>query len=78
MLWRIPSESQPFPRCLVDSRAEDTGSAFVSPRPRPESLRFLVDAFKFAGDVGNLVSCCFLSSSIGKKALKNLRLMNLP
>ncbi|XP_039587162.1 zona pellucida sperm-binding protein 3-like [Passer montanus] len=45
--------------CLVDSRAEDTGSAFVSPRPRPESLRFLVDAFKFAGDTGNLlyISC---------------------
>ncbi|XP_015481639.1 zona pellucida sperm-binding protein 3 [Parus major] len=45
--------------CLVDSRAEDTGSAFVSPRPRLESLRFLVDAFKFAGDAGNLlyISC---------------------
>ncbi|KAI1234700.1 hypothetical protein IHE44_0003076 [Lamprotornis superbus] len=52
--------------CLVDSRAEDTGSAFVSPRPRPESLRFLVDAFKFAGDVGNLVRCSFHPSSMGK------------
>ncbi|NXC51590.1 ZP3 protein, partial [Aleadryas rufinucha] len=45
--------------CLVDGRAEDTGSAFVSPRPRPESLRFLVDAFRFSGDAGNLlyISC---------------------
>lgn len=65
-LWRIPSDSQPFSRCLVDSRAEDTGSAFVSPRPRPESLRFLVDAFKFAGDVGNLVRCSFHPFSMGK------------
>ncbi|KFU95816.1 Zona pellucida sperm-binding protein 3, partial [Chaetura pelagica] len=36
--------------CLVDGRAEDTTSAFISPRPRQETLQFVVDAFKFAGD----------------------------
>ncbi|NWW75402.1 ZP3 protein, partial [Climacteris rufus] len=41
--------------CLVDGRAEDSSSAFVSPRPRPESLRFAVDAFKFSGDDRNVI-----------------------
>ncbi|KAF2975292.1 hypothetical protein EK904_005886 [Melospiza melodia maxima] len=50
------------------SRAEDTASAFVSPRPRPESLRFLLDAFKFAGDAGNLlyISCHLRVSPAGE------------
>uniref|UniRef100_A0A8C3N0E1 Zona pellucida sperm-binding protein 3 n=1 Tax=Geospiza parvula TaxID=87175 RepID=A0A8C3N0E1_GEOPR len=54
--------------CLLDSRAEDTASAFVSPRPRPESLRFLLDAFKFAGDAGNLlyISCHLRVSPAGE------------
>ncbi|NXY17168.1 ZP3 protein, partial [Atrichornis clamosus] len=41
--------------CLVDGRTGDTSSAFVAPRPRPESLRFVVDAFKFSGDNGNVI-----------------------
>ncbi|NXL89009.1 ZP3 protein, partial [Alectura lathami] len=41
--------------CLVDGRADDTTSAFVSPRPRQETLQFTVDAFKFAGDDRNLI-----------------------
>nr|XP_013049519.2 zona pellucida sperm-binding protein 3-like [Anser cygnoides] len=41
--------------CLVDGRADDTTSAFVSPRPRQETLQFVVDAFKFAGDDRNLI-----------------------
>ncbi|NXU89983.1 ZP3 protein, partial [Xiphorhynchus elegans] len=41
--------------CLVDGRAEDTTSAFISPRPRQETLQFVVDAFKFAGDDRNLI-----------------------
>ncbi|XP_051484370.1 zona pellucida sperm-binding protein 3 [Apus apus] len=36
--------------CLVDGRSDDTTSAFISPRPRQETLQFVVDAFKFAGD----------------------------
>ncbi|NXO03833.1 ZP3 protein, partial [Rhinopomastus cyanomelas] len=41
--------------CLVDGRSDDTTSAFISPRPRLETLQFVVDAFKFAGDERNLV-----------------------
>ncbi|KAJ7311176.1 hypothetical protein JRQ81_006783 [Phrynocephalus forsythii] len=40
--------------CLVDGRSDDSRAAFVSPRPRPESLQFTVDAFRFAGDIGNM------------------------
>ncbi|XP_064013304.1 zona pellucida sperm-binding protein 3-like [Pogoniulus pusillus] len=41
--------------CLVDGRSEDTTSTFISPRPRQETLQFMVDAFRFAGDNGNLI-----------------------
>ncbi|XP_027553847.1 zona pellucida sperm-binding protein 3-like [Neopelma chrysocephalum] len=41
--------------CLVDGRADDTTSAFIAPRPRQETLQFVVDAFKFAGDDRNLI-----------------------
>uniref|UniRef100_A0A8D2LDU1 Zona pellucida sperm-binding protein 3 n=1 Tax=Varanus komodoensis TaxID=61221 RepID=A0A8D2LDU1_VARKO len=36
--------------CLVDGRQEGVSSTFLSPRPRPEALRFTIDAFRFAGD----------------------------
>lgn len=39
----------------MDGRADDATSAFISPRPRQETLQFMVDAFKFAGDDRNLV-----------------------
>uniref|UniRef100_A0A8V0ZDY9 Zona pellucida sperm-binding protein 3 n=1 Tax=Gallus gallus TaxID=9031 RepID=A0A8V0ZDY9_CHICK len=41
--------------CLVDGRTDDATSAFISPRPRQETLQFMVDAFKFAGDDRNLI-----------------------
>ncbi|XP_025971860.2 zona pellucida sperm-binding protein 3-like [Dromaius novaehollandiae] len=41
--------------CLVDGRSDETTSAFVSPRPRQETLQFMVDVFKFAGDDRNLI-----------------------
>ncbi|XP_065544305.1 zona pellucida sperm-binding protein 3-like [Lathamus discolor] len=41
--------------CLVDGRLDDTTSAFISPRPRQETLQFVVDAFRFAGDERNLI-----------------------
>uniref|UniRef100_A0A8B9NQD5 Zona pellucida sperm-binding protein 3 n=1 Tax=Apteryx owenii TaxID=8824 RepID=A0A8B9NQD5_APTOW len=41
--------------CLVDGRSDETTSAFVTPRPRQETLQFMVDAFKFAGDDRNLI-----------------------
>ncbi|KAL8197122.1 UNVERIFIED_CONTAM: hypothetical protein K2H54_012479 [Gekko kuhli] len=44
-----------FHGCLVDGRLEDSSSAFVSPRIGPDSLRFTVDAFRFAQEQGDLV-----------------------
>ncbi|XP_069722664.1 zona pellucida sperm-binding protein 3-like [Phaenicophaeus curvirostris] len=41
--------------CLVDGRSDDTTSAFISPRPRQETLQFMVDAFKFVADDRNLI-----------------------
>ncbi|XP_014809322.1 PREDICTED: zona pellucida sperm-binding protein 3-like, partial [Calidris pugnax] len=41
--------------CLVDGRSEDSSSTFISPRLRQDTLRFTVDAFKFAGDERNLI-----------------------
>uniref|UniRef100_A0A803XT09 Zona pellucida sperm-binding protein 3 n=1 Tax=Meleagris gallopavo TaxID=9103 RepID=A0A803XT09_MELGA len=41
--------------CLMDGRADDATSAFISPRPRQETLQFMVDAFKFVGDDRNLI-----------------------
>uniref|UniRef100_A0A8C5R0W7 Zona pellucida sperm-binding protein 3 n=1 Tax=Leptobrachium leishanense TaxID=445787 RepID=A0A8C5R0W7_9ANUR len=35
--------------CLLDGKQEDSSSAFMSPRPAPDTLRFTVDAFKFTG-----------------------------
>ncbi|NWZ25452.1 ZP3 protein, partial [Asarcornis scutulata] len=52
--WGVPDFCPPS-RCLVDGRADDSTSAFVSPRPRQETLQFVVDAFKFAGDDRNLI-----------------------
>uniref|UniRef100_A0A4X2LAQ1 Zona pellucida sperm-binding protein 3 n=1 Tax=Vombatus ursinus TaxID=29139 RepID=A0A4X2LAQ1_VOMUR len=37
-----------FHGCLVDGRSENVGSTFISPRPKPETLRFIVDTFKFS------------------------------
>ncbi|XP_031979200.1 zona pellucida sperm-binding protein 3 [Corvus moneduloides] len=44
-----------FNGCLVDGRSDATGSAFVTPRPRQDVLRFQIDAFRFAGDPRNLI-----------------------
>ncbi|XP_042329858.1 zona pellucida sperm-binding protein 3-like [Sceloporus undulatus] len=41
--------------CLLDGRQDSVSSAFLSPRPRQESLRFMVDAFRFAGNPRNLI-----------------------
>lgn len=43
-------------RCLVDGQLDDASSTFISPRPRPDTLQFAVDAFKFAGGSSNLVN----------------------
>ncbi|RMB94529.1 hypothetical protein DUI87_29341 [Hirundo rustica rustica] len=44
-----------FNGCLVDGRADATSSAFVTPRPRQDVLRFQIDAFRFAGDTRSLI-----------------------
>uniref|UniRef100_A0A8C5JGP8 Zona pellucida sperm-binding protein 3 n=1 Tax=Junco hyemalis TaxID=40217 RepID=A0A8C5JGP8_JUNHY len=41
--------------CLVDGRSDATSSAFVTPRPRQDVLRFQIDAFRFAGDPRSLI-----------------------
>ncbi|XP_006038391.1 zona pellucida sperm-binding protein 3-like [Alligator sinensis] len=45
--------------CLVDGRLDGASSAFLAPRPRPDVLRFTLDAFRFAGDTGDsiYISC---------------------
>uniref|UniRef100_A0A8C0IZ88 ZP domain-containing protein n=1 Tax=Chelonoidis abingdonii TaxID=106734 RepID=A0A8C0IZ88_CHEAB len=42
-------------RCLVDGRSDGTTSAFIFPRPRQDTLKFMVDVFRFAGDTRNLI-----------------------
>ncbi|NXM65694.1 ZP3 protein, partial [Serilophus lunatus] len=44
-----------FNGCLVDGRLDDTSSAFITPRPREDMLRFRIDVFRFAGDTRNLI-----------------------
>ncbi|NWX44967.1 ZP3 protein, partial [Steatornis caripensis] len=44
-----------FNGCLVDGRSDDTSSAFITPRPREDVLRFRIDVFRFAGDTRNLI-----------------------
>lgn len=40
----------------MDGRSDATSSAFVTPRPRQDMLRFQIDAFRFAGDPRSLVT----------------------
>uniref|UniRef100_A0A8C3SJ31 Zona pellucida sperm-binding protein 3 n=1 Tax=Chelydra serpentina TaxID=8475 RepID=A0A8C3SJ31_CHESE len=44
-----------FNGCLLDGRSDDTISAFISPRPRQDTLKFMVDAFRFAGNTSNFI-----------------------
>ncbi|NXI38474.1 ZP3 protein, partial [Galbula dea] len=44
-----------FNGCLVDGRSDDTSSAFITPRPQEDVLRFQIDVFRFAGDPRNLI-----------------------
>ncbi|KFO82071.1 Zona pellucida sperm-binding protein 3, partial [Cuculus canorus] len=44
-----------FNGCLVDGRSDDTSSAFITPRPQEDMLRFSIDVFRFAGDTRNLI-----------------------
>lgn len=39
----------------MDGRLDDTSSAFITPRPQEDMLRFRIDVFRFAGDTRNLV-----------------------
>ncbi|XP_063786845.1 zona pellucida sperm-binding protein 3-like [Pseudophryne corroboree] len=50
--------------CLVDGQQEDSSSAFISPRPDPDKLRFMVDAFRFTGiDVSLIYITCTLRAA---------------
>uniref|UniRef100_K7G3B5 Zona pellucida sperm-binding protein 3 n=1 Tax=Pelodiscus sinensis TaxID=13735 RepID=K7G3B5_PELSI len=58
-----------FNGCLVDGRSEDSTSAFISPRPRQDSLQFTVDVFKFAADASNLIYItCHLKVTAAEQA----------
>ncbi|KAM7151428.1 LOW QUALITY PROTEIN: zona pellucida sperm-binding protein 3-like [Macrochelys suwanniensis] len=58
-----------FNGCLVDGRSDDTTSAFVSPRPRQDTLQFMVDVFRFAGDASNLIYIsCHLKVTAAEQA----------
>ncbi|KFV53079.1 Zona pellucida sperm-binding protein 3, partial [Gavia stellata] len=58
-----------FSGCLVDGQLDDATSTFISPRPRQDVLQFAVDAFKFAGDSGNLIYItCHLKVSLADQA----------
>ncbi|CAM2099283.1 unnamed protein product [Caretta caretta] len=58
-----------FNGCLVDGRSDDTTSAFISPRPRQDTLQFMVDVFRFAGDARNLIYItCHLKVTAAEQA----------
>uniref|UniRef100_K7FTL1 Zona pellucida sperm-binding protein 3 n=1 Tax=Pelodiscus sinensis TaxID=13735 RepID=K7FTL1_PELSI len=58
-----------FYGCLVDGRSDDASSAFVSPRPRQDTLQFMVDVFRFAGDARNLIYLtCHLKVTAAEQA----------
>ncbi|XP_038623241.1 zona pellucida sperm-binding protein 3-like [Tachyglossus aculeatus] len=44
-----------FNGCLVDGRWDEVSSAFLSPRLQEDTLRFRVDVFSFAGELGNQI-----------------------
>ncbi|KAM9124576.1 zona pellucida sperm-binding protein 3-like [Pangshura tecta] len=58
-----------FNGCLVDGRSDDTTSAFIFPRPREDTLQFMVDVFRFAGDARNLIYItCHLKVTAAEQA----------
>ncbi|XP_053898501.1 zona pellucida sperm-binding protein 3-like [Malaclemys terrapin pileata] len=62
-----------FNGCLVDGRLDDTTSAFISPRPRQDTLQFMVDVFRFAGDARNLIYItCHLKVTAAEQAPDSL------
>uniref|UniRef100_A0A8D0BND9 Zona pellucida sperm-binding protein 3 n=1 Tax=Salvator merianae TaxID=96440 RepID=A0A8D0BND9_SALMN len=62
-----------FHGCLVDGRSDDSSSAFVSPRLKEDSLQFMVDAFRFAGDDTDLIFItCHLKVAADNQPLDQL------
>nr|XP_023967915.2 zona pellucida sperm-binding protein 3-like [Chrysemys picta bellii] len=58
-----------FNGCLVDGRSDDSTSAFIFPRPRQDTLQFMVDVFRFAGDARNLIYItCHLKVTAAEQA----------
>ncbi|XP_063786851.1 zona pellucida sperm-binding protein 3-like [Pseudophryne corroboree] len=59
--------------CLVDGQQEDSSSAFISPRPEPDKLQFVVDAFRFTGiDVSLIYITCNLRAAAVSQTLDPL------
>ncbi|XP_075132085.1 zona pellucida sperm-binding protein 3-like [Leptodactylus fuscus] len=50
--------------CLMDGAQEDSASVFVSPRPQPNILRFMIDAFLFIdSDTSKIFITCSLRAA---------------
>ncbi|MEE6505956.1 hypothetical protein FKM82_007413, partial [Ascaphus truei] len=55
--------------CLLDGKLEDSSSAFVSPRPQPDKLQFMIDAFRFTGiDASTIYITCHLRAAAATQA----------
>ncbi|XP_069818471.1 zona pellucida sperm-binding protein 3-like [Dendropsophus ebraccatus] len=52
--------------CLMDGMQEDSSSVFVSPRPQADTLRFIVDAFRFTD---SSVSLIYITCSLRAAAI---------
>ncbi|XP_069805400.1 zona pellucida sperm-binding protein 3-like isoform X3 [Dendropsophus ebraccatus] len=52
--------------CLMDGMQEDSSSVFVSPRPQADTLRFIVDAFRFTDSAVSLIyiTCTLRAAAI--------------
>ncbi|XP_018430819.1 PREDICTED: zona pellucida sperm-binding protein 3-like [Nanorana parkeri] len=50
--------------CLVDGMQEDSSAAFMTPRVKPDNLRFTVDVFRFLGNDASLIYItCYLRAA---------------
>ncbi|XP_075440599.1 zona pellucida sperm-binding protein 3-like [Ascaphus truei] len=59
--------------CLLDGKLEDSSSAFISPRPQPDKLQFMIDAFRFTGiDASMIYITCHLRAAAATQAPNSL------
>ncbi|XP_075433946.1 zona pellucida sperm-binding protein 3-like [Ascaphus truei] len=55
--------------CLLDGKLEDSSSTFRSPRPQPDKLQIMIDAFRFTGiDASTIYITCHLRAAAANQA----------